>query len=65
MIYAAVGGGTEIIMALDTITINLLKKEFEEKIIDARIEKAYQPEKDEILLVIKSHTDAYRLVRFI
>lgn len=62
MIYAAVGGGTEIIMALDTITINLLKKEFEEKIIDARIEKAYQPEKDEILLVIKSHTDAYRLV---
>ena len=49
-------------MALDTITLHLLKNEFKEKITDARIEKVYQPEKDEILLVIKSCTGTYRLV---
>lgn len=49
-------------MALDTVTMHLLKNEFKSKIIDARIEKVHQPERDEILLVIKSYTDTYRLV---
>ena len=49
-------------MALDTITINYLLKEFQSEIIDARIEKVYQPERDEILLSIKSRTSSNKLV---
>ncbi len=49
-------------MALDTITINYLLKEFLEEITDARIEKVYQPERDEILLNIKSRTASHKLV---
>ena len=49
-------------MALDTITISYLVKEFCENLTDARIDKIYQPEKDEILLHIKSRTSAYKLV---
>ena len=49
-------------MALDTITINYLVKEFCQELIGARIEKVYQPERDEILLNIKSRTCSQRLV---
>lgn len=49
-------------MALDTIAINYLVKEFNEKLINARIEKIHQPERDEILLIIKSLSGIFRLV---
>lgn len=49
-------------MALDTITIHYLIKEFRDELIDARIDKIYQPEKDEILLNIKSRLNSKKLV---
>ena len=49
-------------MALDTITIKCLTEELAKAITGARIEKVYQPEKDEIILNIKSQNGAYRLV---
>lgn len=49
-------------MALDTITINYLIDEFNSELKDSRIEKVYQPERDEILLNIKSRTSSQRLV---
>ncbi len=49
-------------MALDTITINKLIDEFRQELPNSRIDKIHQPEKDEILLSIKSRTNSYRLV---
>lgn len=49
-------------MALDTITINKLIDEFEQELANSRIDKIYQPEKDEILLNIKSLKNSYKLV---
>ena len=49
-------------MALDTITIHYLINELNSELTDSRIEKVYQPERDEILLNIKSRTSSYKLV---
>ncbi|MBR3791311.1 MAG: NFACT family protein [Clostridia bacterium] len=49
-------------MALDTITINKLIDELKRELINSRIDKVHQPEKDEILLNIKSRTNSYKLV---
>lgn len=49
-------------MALDTITIHFLTEELKDTLTDARIEKVHQPEKDEILLILKTYTNTYRLV---
>ena len=49
-------------MALDTITIHFLTEELKNALTDARIEKVHQPEKDEILLMLKTYTNNYRLV---
>lgn len=49
-------------MALDTITINKLIVELRQELINSRIDKVHQPEKDEILLNIKSRTNSYKLV---
>lgn len=49
-------------MALDTITIHFLTEELKKALTDARIEKVHQPEKDEILLILKTYTNNYRLV---
>lgn len=49
-------------MALDTITIHFLTEELKNSLTDARIEKVHQPEKDEILLMLKTYTNNYRLV---
>jgi len=42
-------------MAFDGIVINSLINEFKENLIDGKIEKVYQPEKDELTLVIKKN----------
>lgn len=47
-------------MAFDGITVRALTKELSEKLVGGRITKVVQPEKDEILLTIKSN-DTYRL----
>ena len=49
-------------MALDTITIHYLVKELNDELIDSRVDKIHQPEKDEIILNIKSRFNSSRLV---
>ncbi len=49
-------------MSLDALCVNCVVKEISEKIIGGRIEKIYQPEKDEIVLNIRTFTDSFRLV---
>ena len=39
-------------MAFDGITVSAIKAEIEDKILGGRIDKVYQPEKDEIILGI-------------
>ncbi len=48
-------------MALDTISIQCITDELNEKITGGKIEKVYQPEKDEISLNIRTFSDSYRL----
>ena len=49
-------------MAFDGITVHSLVHEFNENLIDGRITKIAQPEKDELLLTIKNEKETYRLV---
>ncbi len=48
-------------MAFDTIALGCITQELKNKIIGARVEKVYQPEKDEVELRIRSLSDSYRL----
>ncbi|MCT4584874.1 MAG: NFACT family protein [Peptostreptococcaceae bacterium] len=49
-------------MALDGIVINSLEYELNNKLIDGKIDKVYQPEKDEILLNIRKDKINYKLL---
>lgn len=49
-------------MAFDGIVINNLVYEFKNKILGGNISKIAQPEKDELLLTIKSNKNMYRLL---
>ena len=49
-------------MAFDGITVSAIKAEIEDKILGGRIDKVYQPEKDEIILGIRSMGQAYKLL---
>lgn len=49
-------------MAFDTLAVACLAREFCNTIQDGRIDKIYQPERDEILLSIRTFTEHYRLV---
>ena len=49
-------------MAFDGLVINNLRKELAESLIGGRINKIYQPEKDEIHLIIKNQRQTYRLL---
>lgn len=49
-------------MAFDGITIHALVKEFNDKLKDGRINKIAQPEKDELLLTIKTASGQLRLL---
>ena len=44
-------------MALDTLALQCITEELKNAIIGGRIEKVYQPERDEITLNIKSFFD--------
>ncbi len=48
-------------MALDTLCMQAISNELNSTILGARIEKVYQPEKDEITLNLRTYTDSYRL----
>lgn len=49
-------------MALDAICVSCLAGEIAEKITGGRIDKIYQPEKDEIVLSIRTFAENYKLV---
>ncbi len=48
-------------MPLDAIALGAIASELDEKLRDAKIEKIHQPERDEIMLVIKGRSGAYKL----
>ena len=48
-------------MAFDGIVISNVVRDMKEKLIDGRIYKIYQPEKDELNIVIKNNRENYRL----
>ncbi len=49
-------------MAFDGILLNCVINELEEKILNGRIDKIYQPEKDEIIILIRNKGSNYRLL---
>lgn len=49
-------------MALDGVVISNLVKELSETLVDGRINKIAQPEKDELLLTIKKNREQHRLL---
>ncbi len=48
-------------MPLDAIALGAIATELDEKLRDAKIEKIHQPERDEIMLIIKGRTGAFKL----
>lgn len=49
-------------MALDGIFLHLLKNEISEKILDSRVDKIYQPSKEEILIALRSREGSQKLL---
>lgn len=49
-------------MALDGSVISALSSELSDKLVGGRIDKIYQPEKDEIIISVRSQNGAYRLL---
>lgn len=49
-------------MAMDAVCIRALAQEIADKIVDGRINKIHQPEKDEIVLHIRTREENYKLV---
>lgn len=49
-------------MAFDGIVISNVVRDMKEKLVDGRIYKIYQPEKDELNIVIKNNRENYRLL---
>lgn len=48
-------------MALDGITLGLVKKELKDYIIGSKIEKVHQPSKNELVLILRTRNGGYRL----
>ena len=48
-------------MALDALTVHKLAAELKEKLVNGRIDKIYQPEKDEILLGVRTRDASYKV----
>lgn len=49
-------------MALDALTILALKNELTDTLLNSKIDKVYQPEKDEIAFKMRNNKKAYKLV---
>ncbi|HCD08775.1 MAG TPA: hypothetical protein DEQ01_00005, partial [Thermoanaerobacter sp.] len=49
-------------MALDGITLHAIIKELKEEIIGGRIDKIYQPEKEELIFIIRNKGKNYKLL---
>lgn len=49
-------------MALDGVFLRHIKKEIEEKAVGCKVDKIYQPNKDEIIISFRGKTDTYKLL---
>lgn len=49
-------------MALDTLIVKALADELSKKLTDGRIDKIHQPERDEIVVHIRTYTENFKLV---
>ena len=49
-------------MALDAVAVRAVTEELKQEIINGRIDKIHQPEKDEICIHIRTYSESYRLV---
>lgn len=49
-------------MALDGAYLHHIKNELEQKLIDGRVDKIYQPNRDELMLTIRTRQDSYKLL---
>lgn len=48
-------------MALDAATLALLAAELKERMLSARIDKIFQPTRDEVLIAMRSRTESFKL----
>lgn len=49
-------------MAFDAVAVRCLVQELSDKLINGRIDKIHQPEKDELTLHVRTFTDNYKLI---
>ncbi len=49
-------------MAFDAIAVRAICKEFSEKLTDAKVNQVYQPERDELALVVRTKTENLRVL---
>ena len=49
-------------MALDAATLALAGAELRAKLLDARIDKIYEPTRDEVVLTLRTRTETFRLL---
>ena len=49
-------------MAFDGIFLYLVKNEISEKIVGARVDKIYQPSREEILITFRSREGSHKLL---
>ena len=49
-------------MALDAATLALCARELKTTLLDSRIDKIFEPTRDEVLLLLRTRTDTYRLL---
>lgn len=49
-------------MALDGVTLSMLKKEFEEKLVGSRVDKIHQPSKEELIIFFRGSGGGARLL---
>ncbi len=49
-------------MALDAATLDLVAAELRDKLLDAKIDKIFEPTRDEVLITLRTRTETYRLL---
>ncbi|MBM6915182.1 NFACT family protein [Gemmiger formicilis] len=49
-------------MALDAATLALCARELKTTLLDSRIDKIFEPTRDEVLLLLRTRTDTYRML---
>ena len=49
-------------MALDGAFLRHIRRELEKNALEARVEKIYQPNKEEMVLLLRTYTDHFKLL---